>query len=76
MQEVDRLAALVATIQQECAVVPKGAFMQSQDGAIVRNKSFGGLSPAEAVRCNFYHHFSPAQASSVGNVRLLLKCLL
>jgi hypothetical protein len=69
---VDRLAAVVYSIQQDSAAVPKGAYMQTHDGAVVRNKSFHGLSLAEASRCSYYLHFSPPhpQSSSVNNVRI------
>ncbi|CAI8024376.1 Radial spoke head protein 9 homolog [Geodia barretti] len=67
VQEVDRLAAVVYSIQQDSAAVPKGAYMQTHDGAVVRNKSFHGLSLAEASRCSYYLHFSPPQSSSVNN---------
>ena len=68
VKEVDRLAAVVTTIQQESAVVPKGAFMLTPDNAVVRNKAFQGLSTAEAECVDYYLHFSPPQ-SSVSNVR-------
>ena len=67
---MDRLAAVVYSIQQDSAAVPKGAYMQTHDGAVVRNKSFHGLSLAEASRCSYYLHFSPPQSSSVNNVRI------
>lgn len=68
VQEVDRLAAVVCTIQQESAAVPKGAYMLTQTGAIVRNNSFHGLSQAEAGLLSYYLHFSPDTNTSAGNV--------
>ena len=44
MKEVDRLAAVVARIQEEAAAVPKGAYMQTEAGKVVPNNSFHGLS--------------------------------
>jgi radial spoke head protein 9 len=72
VQEVDRLAAVISSVQQECGVVPKGAYMQTQTGAVVRNNSFHGLSPAEASSLSYYLHFSPRSSSisaTVSNVR-------
>lgn len=68
MQEVDRLAAVVCSIQQESAVVPKGAYMQTQTGAVIRNDSFQGLSVAEASRLGYYLHFSPKASVPITNV--------
>ena len=39
MKEVDRLAAVVARIQEEAAAVPKGAYMQTEAGKVVPNNS-------------------------------------
>lgn len=64
MKEVDRLAAVVARIQEEAAVVPKGAYMQTEAGAVVPNNSFQGLSIAEVSRLNYYLHFSVEHLSA------------
>ena len=69
---MDRLAAVVCSIQQDAAAVPKGAYMQTNDGAVVRNKSFYGLSLAEASCCSYYLHFSTPPSSTVSSVRLTL----
>lgn len=68
VQEVDRLAAVVYTIQQESAVAPKGAYIQTETGAVVRNDSFHGLSLSEASRLGYYLHFSPRVSSATSNV--------
>ena len=59
MKEVDRLATVVALIQEEAAVVPKGAYIQTQTGAVVLNNSFQGLSYAEVSLLSYYQHFFP-----------------
>ena len=64
MKEVDRLAAVVARIQKEAAVVPKGAYMQTEAGIVVTNNSFQGLTLAEASHLGYYLHFSPEHPSA------------
>lgn len=64
LKEEDRLAAVVATIDQEVGVVPKGAFMKTPLGEVVVNKSFQGLSLADAKRLNYYFHFREPSNSS------------
>ena len=42
MKEVDRLAAVVARIDEDAAVVPRGAYIRTPLGEAVINKSFQG----------------------------------
>jgi len=42
MKEQDRLAAVVSTIDNEVAVVPRGAFIKTPLGEVVQNKAFQG----------------------------------
>ena len=42
MKEEDRLAAVVARIDEEVGVVPRGAYMKTPLGEVVLNKSFQG----------------------------------
>ena len=42
MKEEDRLAAVVARIDEEVGVVPRGAYMNTPLGNVVLNKSFQG----------------------------------
>ncbi len=44
MKEEDRLAAVVARIDEEVAVVPKGAYISTPSGEVSLNKSFQGPS--------------------------------
>ena len=42
MKEEDRLAAVVARIDEEVGVAPRGAYMKTPLGEVVLNKSFQG----------------------------------
>jgi len=43
MKEEDRLAAVIADIDHDVKIVPRGAFAQSPNGQIYENRSFGGM---------------------------------
>ena len=43
MKEVDRLAAVVALVDEEGAVVPQGAYLKTPQGVVTLNKSFQGI---------------------------------
>ena len=43
MKEEERLAAVVATIDQEVAVVPRGAYVKAPLGDVITNRSFKGM---------------------------------
>jgi len=42
MKEEDRLAAVVASIDQEVSVVPRGAYIKNPLGGVRMNRSFEG----------------------------------
>ena len=42
MKEEDRLAAVVASIDQEVAVVPHGAYIKTPLSVVKKNRSFDG----------------------------------
>lgn len=42
MKEVDRLAAVVALVDEDGAVVPKGAYLKTPQGVVTLNNSFKG----------------------------------
>ena len=44
MKEEDRLAAVVASIDQEVALVPHGAYIKTPLGGIRKNRSFEGMN--------------------------------
>lgn len=43
MKEEERVAGVVACIDEEAAVVPRGAYMKTPLGEIVVNQSFKGV---------------------------------
>ena len=47
MKEVDRLAATISKIDEEVAVVPKGAFLRTPLNEIIVNRSFTGTCNVE-----------------------------
>lgn len=42
MKEVDRLAAVVTLVDEEGAVVPRGAYLKTPQGVVTLNNSFKG----------------------------------
>ena len=44
MKEEDRLAAVVACIDHEVAVVPHGAYIKTPLGGVRQNRSFDGMN--------------------------------
>lgn len=59
LKEENRLAATVKLIQEEAAVVPRGACFRRADGRIVANAAFQGLTRREALRLESYLHARP-----------------
>ena len=51
MKEEDRLAAVVATIDHEVAVVPHGAYIKTPLGGIRKNPSFEGKENLSVGSC-------------------------
>lgn len=69
VKEEDRLAAVVAEIDRDALLVPRGAFILSPTGLVRENRFFQGLSTLEAGKLDSYYHFRPAE-------RLLEKTML
>lgn len=44
MKEEDRVAAVVATIEEEVGIVPQGAVMKTPTGVVKINKAFEGVA--------------------------------
>lgn len=42
IKEEDRLAAVIAKIDEEVAVVPRGAYVRTPHGLVLKNRSFEG----------------------------------
>ncbi|CAH8512400.1 Radial spoke head protein 9, variant 3 [Schistosoma haematobium] len=59
MKEEDRLAAIIYRMEEEVVIVPRGAFIRMYNGQVVRNKSFEGLTCAEASKLLSYFHCRP-----------------
>ena len=55
MKEEDRLAAVVARIDEEVAIVPRGAYMKTPLGDVVLNKSFEGTYYIIQTYLNLFH---------------------
>jgi len=49
MKEEDRLAGVIADIDRDVSVVPRGAFAQSPNGQMYENHSFAGIRRFRAV---------------------------
>lgn len=62
MKEEDRLAAVVARIDEEAAVVPMGAYIKTALNEVTVNRSFQGLSYAEAKNLHYYVHFKETKS--------------
>jgi len=57
LKEEERVAAVVATIDSEARIVPRGAFIKTPLGEVHTNRSFEGLSVTESGKLNSYMHF-------------------
>ena len=43
MKEEDRLATVIASINYDVSIVPRGAFLRAASGGIYSNRSFEGV---------------------------------
>lgn len=57
IKEEDRLASVIAQIDEEVAIVPRKAYTKTSHGAVLKNRSFEGLSVTEAGKLHNYFHF-------------------
>ncbi|XP_070577870.1 radial spoke head protein 9 homolog [Ptychodera flava] len=57
IKEEDRLASAIAQIDEDVAIVPRGAYVKTPHGTVIRNRSFAGLLIQEAVKLSSYFHF-------------------
>mmetsp|Transcript_16183 Transcript_16183/g.18576 ORF Transcript_16183/g.18576 Transcript_16183/m.18576 type:complete len:304 (+) Transcript_16183:34-945(+) len=58
--ELDRLAYVVRSIDQDCTALPVGALKLTPTHQLRYNETFKGLSLTEAVKLQNYQHFKPA----------------
>eukprot|EP00759_Apiculatamorpha_spiralis_P033145 PhF_6_TR3443/c0_g1_i1/m.5016/K19757/RSPH9; radial spoke head protein 9 len=56
IKESTRLSFFVEEHDFHCAVVPRGQYIQTQDGRVVKNKTFEGIDPAAAGKLTSYFH--------------------
>jgi len=61
LKEEDRLAAVIAEIDHDVMVVPRGAYVKAPTGDVNPGKHFDGLGPLEAIRLSNYQHFRKAE---------------
>lgn len=60
IKEEERLASVIADIDHDVRIVPRGSYVKSPSGQIYSNRSFEGLSVAEAAKlCSFLHFRDP-----------------
>eukprot|EP00929_Paragymnodinium_shiwhaense_P043981 TRINITY_DN2256_c0_g2_i1.p2 TRINITY_DN2256_c0_g2~~TRINITY_DN2256_c0_g2_i1.p2 ORF type:complete len:289 (-),score=100.16 TRINITY_DN2256_c0_g2_i1:125-991(-) len=71
LMEADRLAYVVAEIDFETSVVPKGAHSLSEAHTVVSSNSFKGLGLTEAEQLKNYVHFR--QPTSIASQRALAR---
>ena len=70
MKEEDRMAAVVATIEEEVGLVPQGAVMKTPTGVVKINKAFEGV--ACFVCALLLHWWSHTQVPLLCTFMLLL----
>ncbi|KAI8785253.1 radial spoke head protein 9 [Biomphalaria glabrata] len=69
IKEEERLSSVIAEIDDDVRIIPRGAFIQVPTAEVVKNRSFEGLSVQESAKLCNYMHFREAK-------RLDLKSLL
>jgi radial spoke head protein 9 len=60
VKEEDRLAAVVAEIDHDVFIVPRGAYIRTPTGQIVNNRSFEGLPVSDCTKLFSFSHFREA----------------
>ncbi|MCL4168886.1 UNVERIFIED_CONTAM: hypothetical protein GTU68_062685, partial [Idotea baltica] len=61
IKEEDRLAGVVAEIDDSATIVPRGAYICTPSGQVVSNRSFDGLELADCAKLSAYYHFREAK---------------
>lgn len=65
LKEEERLAAVVAMIDRDTSLIPRGSFMLTPLGEIIQNKSFEGLSEGHSIKLYSYLHFQPTSVTDL-----------
>jgi len=60
IKEEDRLSSVIAEIDEDVRIVPRGAFIRTPTGSVTTNRSFEGLSVSESAKLCNYMHFREA----------------
>lgn len=60
VKEEDRLSAVIAQIDSDAKIVPRGAYVRTPTGDVRSNRSFEGLTVSEAAKLCSYMHFRKA----------------
>lgn len=72
MSEACRVAHFVAVHNQACLLVPRGAFVLKQPGAVIaKNRTFAGLNVDEASRLSSYFHVNASPREDLSKNRAL-----
>merc|ERR1712110_27058 len=58
VKEEDRLATVIAKIDEQAMLVPRGAYLRSPAGIVTPNQSFTGMSCDKAKNLENWFHFS------------------
>lgn len=61
IKEEDRLSSVIAEIDEDVCMVPRGAFIKTPTGIVKPNRSFEGLTVSEAAKLCSYMHFRDAK---------------
>lgn len=61
LKEIDRVHYLVRAIENDCHIVPQGAFKLTTAHEVARNEAFKGLALSEAFNLGSYSHFRNVQ---------------
>lgn len=70
LTELDRLSWTIATINDECCIVPKNSVILTSSKKMQRNTGFAGLSRRDANQLSSYLHFrTPRDPYSVSKYR-------
>eukprot|EP00347_Sterkiella_histriomuscorum_P001082 403373397 len=57
VSELDRLAYVIHTVEQDCQVVPLGSLKMTPTKEVRRNEAFRGLNSEQAFQIESYQHF-------------------
>lgn len=61
LKEIDRVNYIVRAIENDCHIVPQGAFKLTTAHEVARNEAFKGLALGDAFKLSSYSHFRNVQ---------------